>query len=45
MKLTVKAITIAIAIVIVFVLYSGLYTLEEGSRRLSCSLAGLLGNR
>ena len=30
MKFTVKAITIAIAIVIVFVLYSGIYTLEEG---------------
>mgnify|MGYP000402742038 CR=1 FL=1 len=30
MKFTVKAITIAIAVVIVFVLYSGLYTLEEG---------------
>ena len=30
MKFTVKAITIAIAVVIAIVLYSGLYTLEEG---------------
>ena len=30
MKITVKAVTIAIAVVIAVVLYGGLYTLEEG---------------
>jgi regulator of protease activity HflC (stomatin/prohibitin superfamily) len=45
MKFTLKAVIIAIAVVIVIALYGGLYTLEEGCRPLSCSLAGLLGNR
>ena len=45
MKFTLKTAIIGISVVIVIVLYSGLYTLEEGSRRLSCSLAGPWGNR
>ena len=31
MKLTLKAVLIAIAVVIVILLYGGIYTLEEGS--------------
>jgi hypothetical protein len=45
MKFTVKAITIAIAVVIVIVLYSGFTRWKRACRRLSCSSAGLLGNR
>ena len=45
MKFTLKTAIIGIAVVILIVIYSGLYTLKRACRGLSCSLADRLGNR
>jgi membrane protease subunit HflC len=45
MKFTLKAVIIAIAVVIVIVLYGGLYTLEEGLQAIVVQFGRPLGNR